>query len=509
MKRFFSLAIICGSVLLCLRAQAQQGGTGLDSNRRTPAELHQLKQEIRNQRRAQRVDKQASKQAYVDNRRIAQQQRRQTYQDRKQQRQQTSADEAALLQRKYDKKFQRQEQRLAKEKKRSVKELKDHQQVAKKREKNLAQQNHRLRKKQKKNTVQANRTLAENKKQLQQIEREQNKLAREQNKTQQLKKKSYKVVRLASKAIPATAILKEKPATALSSTKAIYMRKLLQVSPRISYGVGSFKSTMTYDLPNLSNALGNTVNNLQEKYPWVPWKQVTVIPTEGTRTRTVRQQGKFFGTVGMNLPVVFVEIEAGGGRFTQPALTLKDLWPPNELFQLERLTSLMVDRVTQSKPQRAANLRIGIDAERLIPAAYLPRKEFKRTAIGLDASAYYLLGVDLSYKSGIELLGEHAAEKMVESFGSIPLVSETVKMQAAQSMIRQIEQSLPAYLWPPAMQGFGLVGKAYWDLGTHTRIVLQYHFEHTKGLSFTDGDFLQQGPALRRTFLTFGITTQL
>lgn len=498
MKRFLSLAIICGFVFLSLRVQAQQGG----STKMSPAELHQLKQEIRLQRRAQRVDKQASQQAYQDNRRLAHQQRKQAHQAKKQQKKQITAEEAALLQRKYDKKFEQQQHQLQRQKKQASKELKDQKQLAQKREKNLERQTQLLKKKQKQNHVQSRRALAKNKKQL-------HKLEQDKKQAEKLEKKSYKVVKLASKAIPATAVLREKPAPTLTSSKAEYMRRLLKISPRIHYGVGNFRSSMTYDLPNLSNALGNTVNSLKEKYPWVPWKQVSVIPQEGTRTRTVRQQGKFFGTVGINLPVIFLEMEAGGGRFTQPAITFSDVWPPRELFQLEQLTNIMVERITQSKPQRTATLRVGVDAERLIPMAYLPRMEFKRAAIGLDASAYYLLGVDMSYRSGIELLGENAEEKLVESFGSIPLVSETVKMQAAQSIIRQMENSLPSYLWPPAMQGFGLVGKAYIDLGQDTRISLQYHLERSKGLSFTKGEFLQQGPALNRTFLTFGITTQL
>lgn len=531
MKRLFSLAILCWSVLLHMEVQAQQGPT--DPTRRTPAELHQLQQEARAERQAARFEKKIQKQAIADSRTQAQQYRKQRYQAHQTQKQNRAAVEAAAIaqrkqakqQQQYHKQLKQQKKKLKQQGHKQLKQQKKESQkskqaqkrqqkkaykrslqqqrnIAKKRNQNLERHNHQLRKKQKRNQAQANRTLKNRRKQMQQLERQIKKGEQARVATEQ--------ARVSRKQMPVTQQGAEIPSgTHQSSSRAVYMSKLLQVSPRIHFGIGSFQSTMTYNMPDLSELVDNSLGSLQNTYPWVPWKNISVAPEAGTRTRMQQQAGKFFGTFGLNLPFIFMDLEVGAGRFAQPTLTFGDIWPPGELFRLQQLTNLVIDRITASKPKRSATLRIGIEGERLIPEAMLPRVEFKNMALGLDISLYSLLGVDMSYRPGAEMMGENAAESLENSFASIPLVGDETKRLAAEAIMAQIEESLPLYLWIPAMKGIGFSAKAYLDLGAHTRFVLQYHQENSKGLKVSNEDWLQSGPALKRTFFTFGISTQL
>lgn len=290
----------------------------------------------------------------------------------------------------------------------------------------------------------------------------------------------------------------------------VYLRKLIQVSPRVHYGFGNFQSTMSYRVPNLEAEIAEVANNLRTRFPWVPWKDIT-LGEEGDilRTRTMEKKGQFFGTVGLNIPIFFLDLEMGSGRFSESLFTTNEVWPPNKLFKMEEMISLMIKRASMPDAKASMTLRVGMELERLLPNPWRPRLTYKLVSAGLDVEGYFLIGGDFSYRPGIEVIDPNAVEHLKGLFSGIPIVPDNAKSEAAELIVRQVESSLPTYFWIPGLRGFGLKGEAFIDIGHRLRINVNYHHEWAKGLKIKKAEWLQEGPSIERTFLSIGITTQI
>ena len=293
------------------------------------------------------------------------------------------------------------------------------------------------------------------------------------------------------------------------SWKKAYLNKLTRVSLRVPYGLVSQESYMQYKVPDVTNALESAANELKSEYPWVPWGEISWDMGDPYRERRVSTQSQFFIRAGLNLPVIFVEIEGGAGRFSRAFLRPKDVLPPWKILDEQELTHLVTRRITTPKAKGAVTARVGVDLERITPDHLLPRLEFGNVAVGLDLSAYYLIGADFSYQVGLEIVDPNAADHLEGLFSRVPLISQNTKRQAAEAIVGHVESSMITYFWPPALQGFGFSGKAYIDLGQRLRIAARYHRERARGLRLKTNDWLFQGPVVNTQFLSFGIETQL
>ena len=282
-----------------------------------------------------------------------------------------------------------------------------------------------------------------------------------------------------------------------------YKRKLLQVSPRVQFGIGNYFSTMTYETPNLGAEITHLTNDLKADFPWVPWKNVSIEQGPSTRTRTMQKNGEFYGIVGMNLPGIFVDMEIGPGRFSRASFSAGDL------FGEGNLAETVAGQIIAPETKRSFTMKIGADVGRVLPDHLLPELDFGPVDVGIDGSAYYLMGVDFSYRVGTEIIDPSATEHLEEIFEPVPIISDRAKKEAAETIIGHIESNLPTYFWAPAFKGYGYSIKAYIDIGERLRITGGYNFERAKGMSFEDADWLQAGPIVKRRFYSFGISTQI
>lgn len=291
--------------------------------------------------------------------------------------------------------------------------------------------------------------------------------------------------------------------------KKAYFAKLRKVSPRVSYGIGNFEASMRYRVPDVQGILAETANDLDSKYRWVPWNKIEIEPSEPFRTKTLKKSGNFFLTTGINLPLFFVDVEAGVGRFSEPLLTVSEVFPLSESVSSEGFGNLLIKRVTTPTAKASVNLRVGLELERVLPDHLLPRLEFGMFAAGVDVGAYYLIGADFSYRAGFEVLGDEILEKIESAFDPIPIISDQAKKDAAYAILGHMESRTPAYLWVPAFQGYGLKGQVYLDIGQGLRIAGTYTHEKSFGLKLKNTDWLKQGPQIWRNFFTLGIESKL
>ncbi|MEM7657655.1 MAG: hypothetical protein AAF399_16105 [Bacteroidota bacterium] len=396
----------------------------------------------------------------------------------------------------------------------------------------LHQQQRQQKRAQQAQTQQARKFRKQGKQQQQAAKRQQQQAAKQQqqahkaNRQQQQQWKAQQAqqqqaARKLKKAKPApaslpvyTAASQPPPLHPLSYRKRFqssHIKQLLQISPRFQYGIGSYWANMTYPQPDLTVPVDNALSSLQGRFPWVPWSELDLVEGDPMpRERKFQTHGKFFGVAGVNLPVIFIELEAGSGRFQQPQLSLGDFWPISQGFSLRNLGELMVERVSKGKPSNgAATLRIGVDLERLLPEHKQLKWQRNRLALGLDASVYYFGGVDLSYRPGVELLNQDFAEKVEALLDPIPLVSATKKAEASEAITQQIDQHLPAYFWVPALRGVGFIGRTYLDVGRFFRFQVAFHYERGRGLKLPNSEWLQAGPVVNRRFLTLSVSRQL
>ena len=297
---------------------------------------------------------------------------------------------------------------------------------------------------------------------------------------------------------------------AKKASRKAYLRKLLSVSPRISYGVGFDRSAMNYNLPNLAPFIESAKEKLNLQYSWIPWNQVDISPINTNRERELVKNGKMSATAGINLPVIFIDVEAGAGRFSNALLAFKDVFPPWKLFnKVETFENIMLKRVTTPETQTAFTLKAGVELERILPQRWQPNIDFGKIDMGLDGSFYYVISYDDSYRIGLEAIDPNAQERLEHVFESVPLIPHTIKEKAAQSIIGHVESSLPSYFWLPAMHGFGYSGKVYVDFGKRVRIAARYHREKTKGIQPTNADWFFTGPTVKRSFFTVSLETQI
>ncbi|MEM6800934.1 MAG: hypothetical protein AAF696_05990 [Bacteroidota bacterium] len=290
--------------------------------------------------------------------------------------------------------------------------------------------------------------------------------------------------------------------------KKAYFAKLRKVSPRVSYGIGSFESRIRYRVPDIQNALIGAANDLDNQYRWIPWNQLELQPEDPYRTKSLKKSGNFYFTGGINLPLFFLDIEAGVGRFSEPLITLDEIFPLGESLSQEGFASLLLKRITTPSTKGSINFRLGLELERVLPDHLLPRLSFKHFAIGIDAGAYYLIGADFSYRVGFEVLGEETLAKIENVFEPIPFVPAETKRKAATALLGQIESRIPAYPWAPAFQGYGLKGQIYLDIGKGLRIAGTYTHEKSFGLNLKSAEWLNQGPEIWRSFFTLGIESK-
>lgn len=282
-----------------------------------------------------------------------------------------------------------------------------------------------------------------------------------------------------------------------------YKKKLLQVSPRVQFGVGNYYATMTYEVPNLGAEIASMTNDLKDQFPWVPWKNVTIEQGPLERTRSMQKNGELYGIYGMNLPAVFVDLEIGPGRFSRAAFGLGDILGKGSLGET------VADQVTAPRTKRSYTLKLGAEVGRLLPDHLQPELDFGPVQIGVDGSLYYLIGVDFSYRIGTEIIDPSATTHLEEIFAPVPIISDRAKKDAAETIIGHIESGLPSYFWAPAFKGYGYTAKAYINIGERLRITGGYNFERSKGMTFDEAEWLQGGPIVKRKFYTFGIETQI
>lgn len=291
--------------------------------------------------------------------------------------------------------------------------------------------------------------------------------------------------------------------------KMKYFYKLLSVSPRADFGIGFHHSRMTYQIPSLNNQVQEVQNELKGQYPWVPWKDVEIENGNPERTRSLRKGGEFYFTGGLNLPVIFIEVEAGIGKFSDPFLTIDKVFPPWKLTKKDEIEDILVDRILSTDPKASFNLRIGGELERLLPEYWQPRMKVGFVEIGLDASAYFTLGFDMSYRPGVELIAPEATNSLESAFQPIPVISDNMKSDAARAIINRIEQKIPTYLWAPASRGYGIGTEAYVNLGRSMRLSIHYRHERSRGLRLNELNWMMRGPKLKRDYLTIGIHTRI
>lgn len=288
-----------------------------------------------------------------------------------------------------------------------------------------------------------------------------------------------------------------------------YVQKLLLVSPRTNFGVGTFHTQMTYFVPDLGAFVEDAARDLKGTFPWVPWNEVQVDVGNVNRTRSLRKPWTFYGTVGVNLPFVFIDLEAGAGRFSQPFLMVEDVMPPWRLFGLDALIDLVGKRIATPGEKGSLTLRLGAELERLLPDPYLPRLRLGGMEAGLDLQGYFLLGADLSYRTGLEVVEPRALARLAEVLDPVPLVPQNIKSDAAEAILKHVEAALPTYFWAPIFKGWGLGAEAYLDLNGRLRVHGSFQLEQARGLKVEGADWLQAGPSMYRTFFTIGVTAPL
>ncbi|RMG29373.1 MAG: hypothetical protein D6730_04000 [Bacteroidetes bacterium] len=291
--------------------------------------------------------------------------------------------------------------------------------------------------------------------------------------------------------------------------KRAWLKKLLQVSPRVNYGVGTFRASMAYHVPDLGASVSRAANELRGRFPWVPWSEVQLDFGDTYRQRQLQKPWKFFGTVGINLPLIFLDVETGSGRFSEPFITAAEVWPPWTLFRMDEVMNLLLKRVTTPEAKGALSLRAGVELERLLPDHWRPRLSFGPFATGIDVQAYYLLGLDFSYRVGLEVIDPRAVAHLQAAFDPIPFVPQKAKEEAAAAIVGHVEASLPTYFWAPATHGWGIGAEAFLDIGKKVRFHASYFHEQSQGMRLQAADWLLQGPGIQRQFFTIGITTQL
>lgn len=289
-----------------------------------------------------------------------------------------------------------------------------------------------------------------------------------------------------------------------------YINKLSRVSVRAAYGFSSARSTMNYELPNLEATVASAANSLKSQYAWVPWGQVDVPVGAPQRQRELNKNGQFFISAGLNIPLGFIEVEAGPGRFSQSAFALSDFMPPWKGLDMARTGELMMQRVASPEAKTAMTFRIGSELERLLPEHLLPKIRLGQSmSIGFDVSGYYLTSTDMSYRVGVEILDPQAVPHLEDLFSPIPLISDNTKTQAATAIVSHVESSLPTYFWLPALKGYGFGAKAYINLNHRLRFAARYHYEQTRGVRLEATDWMPRGPVVKTTFLSFGLETQI
>ena len=297
---------------------------------------------------------------------------------------------------------------------------------------------------------------------------------------------------------------------AQKASRKAYLRKLLSISPRISYGVGFDRSVMNYNLPTLTPYIESAREKLNLQYSWIPWNKINLSPINTNREKELIKKGKMSATAGINLPVIFIDVEAGAGRFSNALLAFRDVFPPWKLFNKEEtFRNLLLKRVSTPETQTAFTIKTGIELERVLPQRWQPNLDFGKIDMGLDGSFYYVLSYDDSYRVGLEAIDPNAQKRLEDLFEPVALIPHTVKEKAAQAIIGHVESSLPSYFWMPAMHGFGYSGKVYIDFGKRVRIAARYHREKTKGIQVTNSDWLFTGPTVKRSFFTVSLETQI
>ncbi|MEL6671357.1 MAG: hypothetical protein AAFR61_04170 [Bacteroidota bacterium] len=288
-----------------------------------------------------------------------------------------------------------------------------------------------------------------------------------------------------------------------------YMKKLMRVSARVSYGIGQFESYMSYELPDISEDVNAVAQQLGATYAWVPWDKVQLQPTNLKREKSQRNLGQFYSNTGINLPIFFLDVETSIGRFSEPLIQFDEVWPPWKKANKEDMAYLLIKRAINPDAKGMINLKIGLESERLLPDHLQPRIRFGDVQVGLDVMAYYLIGADLSYNVGLEVINGNAQEHLMDVFEGVPLITNRMKEDAAQAIISQVESRLPSYFWPPALQGFGLGGKVYVDVGKRFRLAARYQSERTQGIKLETPEYSLQGPTVYRHFFSIGIESQL
>lgn len=283
----------------------------------------------------------------------------------------------------------------------------------------------------------------------------------------------------------------------------------MKISPRVHYGTGFYQSAMTYQIPDITGSLEAAKTELHQDFPWVPWNKIDLQPYHTEKERALRKHGQFFGRAGLNLPLVFVDVEGGVGMFSESHITAEDATPLGKLFSEEKLKEIVIRQMTNPRPKGALTVRTGLELQRILPDQWLPRVRFGPFAAGLDGAGYFIFGTDMSYKTGVEIIDPAAREHLEELFDPIPLIPAKIKTEAANAIVTQVEAKIPTYFWPPALKGYGLSGKAYLDIGKSLRLSATYQYESLRGISFSGEEWLGEGPQVIRTFYSFGIESQL
>jgi hypothetical protein len=288
--------------------------------------------------------------------------------------------------------------------------------------------------------------------------------------------------------------------------KKAYLKKILSVSPRVSYGIAFERSYMSYQVPMLDNYLSNSLNLIANQFPWISANKLTLPPSDPNREREMTKNGKMMATVGLNIPVAFIEVEAGAGRFSDPLLTFRDVLPPwNGFGPGENIGT----KINGPGTQTALSVRLGIELERILPDRWKPELNLGSVKMGLGGNIYFLASYDASYRVGAELMGNDIEQRLQNLFTPMNFIPQNSKDQAVDKIITHFESTLPAYFWVPVMRGVGYTGKGYVDIGSRLRISARYHLERTRGVSPANAEWLLKGPNVKRSFFTISLETQI
>ncbi|MEZ4851994.1 MAG: hypothetical protein R3B93_26005 [Bacteroidia bacterium] len=291
--------------------------------------------------------------------------------------------------------------------------------------------------------------------------------------------------------------------------KKAYLKQLLSVSPRVSYGVSFERAYMSYQVPMIDQYLKDGLDAVIDQFPWIRSDKVTLKPSDPNREREMIKRGRMTAVAGLNLPVIFVDVEAGAGRFGESLITFKDVIPPWKLFNSNSAREMLLDKVSGAGSQTAVSLKAGLELERILPDRWKPELNYGNVKMGLGGTFYFLASYDESYRVGAEIIAPDTRQQLVNLFEPFSFIPQNAKDDAVDKIINHVETSLPAYFWIPVMRGIGYSGKAYLDLGSRLRISARYHRERTRGLQPTNVEWLLSGPAVKRSFFAISIETQI